>query len=119
MTGVTKLEAVLREVVAEARRNADFAARLDQAFATEPPKRASRRRAPGRLDPFDVLASGEDTLRLRLADLDVEELKDIVAEHGMDHSRLAMRWRRPERLIDLIVSETMARLAKGDAFRSD
>ncbi len=117
MTDVTKLEAVFREVVAEARRNADFAARLDQALATSSSQRASRRRAPGRLDPFDVLASGEDTLRLRLAELSVEDLKDIVAEHGMDHARLAMKWRRPERLINLIVDETKARLAKGDAFR--
>ena len=77
------------------------------------------RRARGRLDPFDVLASGEDTLRFRLTELSVEELKDVVAEHGMDHTRLAMRWRRPERLIDLIVSETKSRLAKGDAFRPD
>ena len=119
MTGVTRLEAVFREVVAEAQRNADFAARLDRALATEPPRRTSRRRARGRLDPFDVLASGEDTLRLRLTELSVEELKDVVAEHGMDHTRLAMRWRRPERLIELIVSETKARLTKGDAFRPD
>lgn len=119
MTSVTKLEAVFREVVAEAQRNADFAARLEQALATDSPKRTSRRRAPGRLDPFDVLASGEDTLRIHLAELSVEELKDVVAEHGMDHTKLAMRWRRPERLIELIVNETKARLAKGDAFRSD
>ena len=105
--------------MAEARRNADFAARLEQALSTEPPKKTSRRRAPGRLDPFDVLASGEDALRLRLAELSVEDLKDVVAEHGMDHTKLAMRWRRPERLIDLIVSETKARLTKGDAFRPD
>ena len=117
MNGATKLKAVFREVVAEAHRNADFAARLDRALATELPKKTHGRRAPGRLDPFDVLASGEDALRLRLAELSVEELKDVVAEHGMDHARLALRWRRPERLIDLIVSETRARLAKGDAFR--
>ena len=110
---------MFREVVAEAERNADFAARLDRAVATEPPRKSTGRRAPGRLDPFDILASGEDTLRLRLRELSLEELKDIVAEHGMDHTRLAMRWRRPERLIDLIVNETKSRLAKGDAFRPD
>lgn len=119
MTGVAKLEAVFREVVAEARRNADFAARLDEALATSPRRKTHRRRAPGLLDPFDLLASGEDVLRLRLDKLSVEELKDIVAEHGMDHDRLALRWRRPERLIELIVSEAKARLAKGDAFRLD
>lgn len=117
MSGVTKLEAIFREILAEANRNADFAARLNKALTMEIPKRTSGRRAPGRLDPFDVLASGEDALRLRLAELSVEELKDVVAEHGMDHARLALRWRRPERLIELIVSETKARLAKGDAFR--
>ena len=117
MTATSRLRAVFREVLAEAARNPDFAARLDKALLAEIPKKSSGRRAPGRLDPFEVIASGEDVLRLRLAELNVEELKDVVAEHGMDHSRLALRWRRPERLIELIVEETQARLTKGDAFR--
>ncbi len=117
MIEASKLEALFGEIVAEARRNPDFAARLRRALATEVPKRRGGRRAPGRLDPFEVLANGEGILRQRLAELTIEELKDVVAEHGMDHSRLALRWRRPERLIELIVDQTKARLAKGDAFR--
>lgn len=117
MIVVAKLAALFREVVAEAERNPDFAARLDKALSSETPGWRRSRRAPARIDPIAVLANGEDELRHRLADLSVEELKDVVAEHGMDHARLALRWRRPERLIDLIVREAQARVEKGDAFR--
>lgn len=54
-----------------------------------------------------------------LAGLSVEELKDIVAEHGMDSAKLAMRWKKPAKLIDLIVAKVDARARKGYAFPND
>lgn len=81
--------------------------------------RARNRRAPGVLDPFTVYATnGEARLRADLALLDLERLRDIVAEHGMDQDRLAMKWKDPQRVIDRIVDRVAARLAKGDAFRT-
>lgn len=128
-------------VVAEAEQNPAFAARLEQALsslspvpaaagaspstsrpptpvpsAASPKKRAGRR-AAGVLDPFAVDQEGEGVLRARLSGLSVEELKDIVAEHGMDPSKLAMKWKKPERLVDLIATTVSSRLHKGDAFR--
>ncbi|ODS53750.1 MAG: hypothetical protein ABS36_12290 [Acidobacteria bacterium SCN 69-37] len=75
------------------------------------------RRAAGVVNPFDQFAHGEDVLRSSLAPLSVEQLKDIVAEHAMDSSKLALKWRSPERLVDLIVTTVRSRIQKGDAFK--
>jgi hypothetical protein len=76
------------------------------------------RRAPGPLDPFEVYAErGEDGLRAALRELELEQLRDIVAEHGMDHDRLAMKWKDPARVIDRVMDKVAARTAKGSAFR--
>lgn len=82
------------------------------------PAKKSRRRAPGVLDPFAVYRDGDEAgLRARLGELDVEQLKDIIAEHGMDHDRLAMRWKTPKKLVDRVVEKVVAGAAKGSAFR--
>lgn len=85
------------------------------------PTRAARsgRRSPGPLDPFAVYAdTGASGLRQALATLDLEQLRDVVAEHGMDHDRLAMRWKSPDRVIGRIVERVEAVSSKGFAFRS-
>jgi hypothetical protein len=89
----------------------------DGAEADRP--RRSNRRAAGVLDPFAVFSeAGEDGLRARLGELSLDQLRDIIAEHGMDNDRLAMRWKNPARGIDRIVERVAARLAKGSAFRA-
>ena len=76
------------------------------------------RRAPGLVDPFEILvSSGEEGLRSRLQTLTVEQLKDVIAEHGMDRDRLAMKWKDEPRLIQRIVETSVTRANKGDAFR--
>lgn len=75
------------------------------------------RRPAGPFDPYEAYAEGEETLRRRLGDCDLEQLKDMVAEHGMDHDRLAMKWKTPERLVDRIIDTVSARAHKGEAFR--
>jgi hypothetical protein len=80
-------------------------------------KRRSGRRTPASMDPFAVYANGESALRHELEALDIERLKDIVAEYGMDPSNLAMKWKTRSRLVDLIVDTVRSRAHKGDAFR--
>ncbi len=75
------------------------------------------RRPPGPFDPYEAYAQGEETLRRALESCEVDQLKDIIAEHGMDHDRLALKWKTPERLIERIVDTVAARAHKGDAFR--
>lgn len=82
------------------------------------PGRSGGRRAPGPFNPFDVYAeTGRSGLVERLSGCTVEELKDIIAEHGMDRDRLAMKWKTAERLIGRVVETVEARASKGDAFR--
>jgi hypothetical protein len=79
---------------------------------------SSKRRKPAAFDPFIVYEQGEPALRVRLAELDVEALKDIVAEHGMDPAKLVAKWKTRDRIMDHIVNTVQARSKKGDAFRS-
>jgi hypothetical protein len=74
-------------------------------------------RAVGVPDPFAVDQEGGGVLRARLAAPNLDERKDIVAEHGMHTSKLAMKWKKPGRLVDLIATTVRERLHKSDAFR--
>ena len=79
--------------------------------------RRGRRRAPAVLNPVELVKKGEPELREQLSTLNVEQLKDIVAGYGMDPSKLVMKWRRRDRIIDHIVQTAITRSQKGDAFR--
>lgn len=120
------LRTLFEEVVREAESNHRFQERLTRVLAepmrpetnsTGPATKHRGRRQPAVLDPFAVLREGEHVLRARLTDLDIEQLKDIVSENRMDPSKLALKWRSPERLCELIVDTARARSAKGDVFR--
>lgn len=136
MSRIDDLEAAFAVILEEARSNDAFRTRLEVALeggdprpsrrrgrlgspdtaASAPPKRRNRR-DKAILDPFAVCASGgEPGLRAALAALDVEKLKDVIAEFDMDRDRLASKWRSPDRLIERIVETVMARNRKGDAF---
>lgn len=79
----------------------------------------SNRRNPGPWDPFAVFAEvGADGLRERLMQLNLEQLRDIVAEHGMDADKLAMKWKDTSRVAERIMERVMSRSEKGSAFRS-
>lgn len=117
------LKRVLEAVTAEAGRNPAFASSLEKALEVTPesernlPKRPHRR-SPGVIDPFSVFAdAGEEGVRRSLSQLSIEQLKDVVAEHGMDRSKLAMKWKTSDRFVDLILETVATRSRKGDAFR--
>jgi hypothetical protein len=120
------LARVLGVVASEAARTTRFARALGKALtpldshtaprAAERPRRS--RRARGVIDPFAVFTeAGETGLRSSLGELGLEQLRDIVSEHGMDHDRLALKWKDPQRVIDRIVERVESRTAKGAAFR--
>jgi len=83
---------------------------------SNPPK--SRRR-PSPLDPYAVVADdGVDGLRQRLQALDIEELKDIIAEYGMNHDGRAMSWKDHRRFVNRIIEKVDFGTTQGSAFRS-
>lgn len=119
------LRSFIKAVTEEAGRNPEFTKELETALGLEPKaekqksgRRAAHRRAPAVLDPVSLAKEGEDSLRSKLEELTLDQLKDIVAEHGMDPDRLAMKWRTPHRLIDRIVDYSVKRAKKGEVFLS-
>ena len=46
-------------------------------------------------------------------------IKDIIAEYGMDQSKLAMKWKDKDRLIKHIIETSERRVTKGNAFRDN
>lgn len=130
---------LIREVVAVAQKDQGFARAVRRALDDAVPVRRRHsvksgqepvsddsgtperrhRRAPAAVDVFQAYRDGgEDRLREVLEPLTVDQLKDIVAQHQMDRSRLAMKWRTPHRLIEHIVGHTINRAHKGEAFSS-
>ena len=118
----------------EAERNPDFERRLRKALgitesailpisgnaaassAPVAPRRRGRR-APALLNPLELVCDGEQALRDQLVPLTVDQLKDIVAGHGMDPSKKVMRWKSHERITNHIVQMAIDRSQKGDVFR--
>ena len=138
-----RLRELLTVVLAEVRRNPSFAERLagvlgnagspsaqqGKETATKPKglekgssdargSKRGNRRAPALVDPVGEIEQGEDYLRTRLRRLDLEQLRDVVAEYRMDPNKLVMKWKDRERVIDHIVTTSVARGRKGDAFRA-
>ncbi len=138
-----KLRKLAREIIDEADRNPEFAARLDAALgdiggavatngavktngatngAAKPDasrtKRKGAQRRPALFDPIALARTGEPNLRSHLAELDMHELKDIVTDFAMDSSGEVMKWRSIERITDRIVENALGRAYKGSAFLS-
>lgn len=118
------LHEMLRVIVNEAERNPEFARRIEEALGFEPrpsgtkAERPAHRRSPAILDPVDLARQGEHVLRARLGELNLEQLRDVVADYGMDPGKLVLKWKAPERVIDRIVEVSIGRAKKGEAFLS-
>ncbi len=125
------LQDLLRVVLEEVDRNPEFGQRLEAVLklseaAGQPVSSSTRweysdvkrgnRRTPAVLDPIDLARQGEETLRQRLVELSLEQLKDVVADYGMDPGKLVMKWRAADRIVDRIVEVSLARARKGEAF---
>jgi hypothetical protein len=125
MTLKKALNDFVRVVAEEAERNPDFARHVEEALGLQPkppkpPKpntsRPANRRAAAALDPVQLVRQGESALRVGLGELNIEQLKDIVADYGMDPAKLVMKWKDPQRIIDRIVELSIGRVRKGESF---
>ncbi len=120
------LTAFMKVISDEAERNVEFRSQLEASLGIEPDqsssaviKRKGGRRTPAVIDPVDLARQSEFILRHQLASFDLEQLRDIVAQYGMDPGKLVMKWKDKDRIIDRIVDISMSRATKGDAFRKD
>ncbi len=121
------MKALFDLIVDEAEKNEEFAESLSKIFSNEisekkskdntGEKRGYNRRDKAVLDPIKLAENDKLTADV-LSTLTEKELKDIIADYGMDTSKLAMKWKNRERLIQLILTTSFRRASKGDAFRS-
>ncbi|WP_424947190.1 hypothetical protein [Candidatus Spongiihabitans sp.] len=123
---ITKpLKSFMKVIVDEVGQNPEFAKKIAMAlglgeakrYSEQQAKRRSGRRTPAVLDPVVLVSEGSGELRKKLDSLGLEQLRDIVAECGMDPGKLVMKWKNKERVIDHIVEVASARSKKGEAFR--
>lgn len=115
-----KLKLLLNCVIEEMKINQEFATKIDAILmegVTVTPVKPKKSRNPAIINPLELLEKDESLLLAQLKELTLEQLKDIVAEYGMDNSKLAIKWKSAERLINLIVDTSRRRCTKGDAFR--
>lgn len=117
------LNSIFDEFLREVRTNHEFKNRIiklveENTKGTNKQPSRPHRRAPGLFDPMTVYREQPETLKPRLEGLEIEQLKDIIAEHGMDRAKLAMKWQKKDRLIELIITTIQTRTQKGDAFRA-
>lgn len=103
------LRAELRRIRA---REAEIKARLKEL------EEESKEEETELLDPYMVLkAEGEEVLQEKLGALDIKDLRRVVKDHRLDTARRSTRWKE-DRLIELIVTTTMARAKQGEVFRN-
>ena len=70
------------------------------------------------MNVFEIYSEkGEDGLILELEKLSVSQLKNIIRQNGFDPTKLSEKWRKKDRLIDLIVSKVKSRSEKGQVFK--
>lgn len=131
MTLKKRLSALVAVIIEEAVKNESFRSNIEHALgindhssAPQPQmggigKQRKGRRTPAVLDPVELARQGESVLREKLSALTLDQLRDIVAQYGMDPSKLIMKWKDTSRVIDRIVELALARSTKGDAFRDD
>jgi hypothetical protein len=92
---------------------------LDLALGDLPKKvkGRSKRESTQIPDVFTIFSQGgEEALRAILDPLELPVLKKVVSQHGLDPSKLAVKWQNKERLIQLVVDRVFSRSEKGKTF---
>ncbi len=117
------LRKLFKVIIDEAENNPEFSAKIEQIFSQKNPakktaaNRASNRRDLPVINPIDIIAEGEESLREKLQVLTEKQLKDIISYHGMDHSKRVMKWKKTDKLIEHIIEEAQRISTRGDVFR--
>lgn len=118
-----RIKRLLTVICEEIRVNPEFSARIGRAMGCEPVtnevgnKRKGGRRTRAIIDPVLLASKDDKSLRQQLEVLTVEQLKDILAEYGMDPSKKYMKLKTKPKIIDRIIEVSTSRVEKGDSFR--
>ncbi len=70
------------------------------------------------INPIEIFTQGgEDGLLKALEPLSPSQLINIIKRFGFDPSRKSYRWRKKERLIELIAQRIKSSTSRGDVFK--
>jgi len=112
MRDAQQLIQMFRQVVQIARDDPDAAQQVREAIIES--ELLSVFGANDTLDPVELLdLGGEPTLRLRLREMALADLKALVAR--LDPEKESARWRSAAKFIDLIVTKAQKQLAEEEA----
>lgn len=118
MKSTPKLKEFFEIILSEVNSNPNLEKKITDFFNNVNEKRSKRnKRKAAVLDPIKHLQEGRDKLFNLLTELDIEQLKDIIAEYGMDQAKLVMKWKNKEKIIEHIIQLSEARLNKGKFFK--
>lgn len=106
-----KISKVIQDEMTE---NEAFAKKIEGILCPEKKKKSTRN--PAKINPIHLWEEGEEKLREEVVKLDVEELKDVIAEFGLDPKKSANRLKKREKLEELIFEGAKRTATRGDAF---
>jgi hypothetical protein len=116
------LRGMVELLAEEARRNPEFAARLDDLLSVlpPPPARASKtEKADAKLLPdvhAELAARGEAEFQHWLVSQPVQVLRGLIRAHDLDSPRRTIKWKDAEKLAAFIADGLRARLSRGSSF---
>lgn len=115
-----RVSRILRIIAKRIEENPELLADSELSLLEIPALKRNKKAEPPSItfDIFDIFAEGgAQALRNRLEPLELRALKRIIAKHSFDSSKLADKWRKKERLINLILERVTARTEKGEVFK--
>lgn len=114
------LKEFLKVVLQEAETNPLFRKKLESLFEPDHKIKPGKtnRRMSAVLDPLKQYEEDKTVLESKLNQLNIDQLKDIVSEYGMDPNKLVLKWNDTSKIIDHILKTTESRVKRGDAFRT-
>lgn len=120
---IETFRALARLIEEEAERNPDFAEKLEAITRGLRVRSTAQRKDKDQdaaADVPDVLKEyetrGSEEFRFWLRASHSPHLRAIIKANGFDPEKKSARWTEPDKLIDLIVEQTAARLKRGSAF---
>lgn len=121
MEKAKKLANILKILAKKVVENPNLLADLDLAAEDIPDIKPKKKQEKNILIDFNIYQifsnGGEKALREKLDPFDITVLRQIISQNSLDSSRLSRKWRKKEKLINLIVEKVAARSEKGNAFK--
>jgi len=103
-----RLEQLFGLVLEQVRNSPEFAAKLETVLTPHRPPAPKRHRAE--IDPFALYDQGwEAMLRQRIARLDVEQLRDVIYQYGLDPQERTGEMKAHDELSEWVVKVVLER----------